>query len=54
MLPRMLPRPLGSVVADQARTAIVGPIAADFELELVFAPPWTPEDLSDAGRERLA
>ena len=46
--------PLGKVMADQARTAIVGPIASELRLQWVWAPPWSPADITDAGRRRLA
>ncbi|HEX4671173.1 MAG TPA: uL22 family ribosomal protein [Solirubrobacteraceae bacterium] len=46
--------PLGKVIADQARTAIVGAIASELRLNWVWTPAWSPDDISQAGRERLA
>lgn len=46
--------PLGKVMADQARSAIVGSVASDLRLEWVWTPAWNPADITDAGRERLA
>ena len=46
--------PLGKVMRDQARSAIVGSVACDLRLEWVWTPPWSPADITDAGRERLA
>jgi metal-sulfur cluster biosynthetic enzyme len=46
--------PLGKVMADQARAAIVGTIASELRLEWVWTPAWSPSDITDAGRERLA
>ncbi len=45
--------PLGKIIADQARTAIVGTVASDLELEFTFARRWKPDDISDDGRRRL-
>jgi len=46
--------PLGKVMTDQARRAIVPAIASDLEIDFVFSPPWKPDDISDAGRASLA
>jgi metal-sulfur cluster biosynthetic enzyme len=46
--------PLGKVMTDQARRAIVPAIASDLEIGFVFSPPWKPDDISDAGRAQLA
>jgi metal-sulfur cluster biosynthetic enzyme len=46
--------PLGKIMSDQARAAIVGPIASELRLEFVWTPAWSPSDITDAGRERLA
>jgi metal-sulfur cluster biosynthetic enzyme len=45
--------PLGKVIADQARTAIVGTVASELELEFTFAQRWRPDDITDDGRRRL-
>ena len=46
--------PLGKVMADQARRAIVPGIASELELDFTFSPRWNPEDISDAGRAKLS
>ena len=46
--------PLGKVMANQARTAIDGRIASDLQLNFVSTPPWSPADITEAGRQRLA
>jgi metal-sulfur cluster biosynthetic enzyme len=46
--------PLGKVMTDQARRAIVPAIAEDLQMEFVFSPPWKPDDISNAGRAHLA
>ena len=45
--------PLGKVIADQARTAIVGTLASDMELEFTFARRWKPDDITAEGRRHL-
>jgi metal-sulfur cluster biosynthetic enzyme len=45
--------PLGKIIADQARTAIVPSVASDMQLEFTFARRWTPAEISDGGRRHL-
>ena len=46
--------PLGKVMANQARQAIVGTVATELEIDFTFSPRWSPSDISDAGRAHLS
>ena len=46
--------PLTSVIEDQMRNELVGEgVLEDFNVSWVFDPPWSPDQVSDAGREQL-
>ena len=46
--------PLTSVIEDQMRNELVGQgVIEDFEVSWVFDPPWSPEQVSEAGRRQL-
>jgi len=47
--------PAAESIADEAREAIRGacPEAADVRVNVVFEPPWTPERVSEAVRQRF-
>lgn len=46
--------PLIKVVEDQARTAVVGILASELRIEWAWSPPWSPRDVTPAGREQLS
>jgi metal-sulfur cluster biosynthetic enzyme len=46
--------PLTKVIEAQARTAVVGPLAADLQIEWAWSPSWSPRDVTPAGREQLS
>ena len=46
--------PLTSVIEDQMRNELVGQgVIEDFEVSWVFDPPWTPDQVSEEGRQQL-
>jgi metal-sulfur cluster biosynthetic enzyme len=47
--------PLGDVIVENATAAIraAAPGAAEIKVALVWAPPWTPERMSEAARKRF-
>jgi len=45
--------PLTKVIEDQARTAVVGVLATELHIEWAWSPPWSPSDVTPAGREQL-
>lgn len=46
--------PLTSIIEDQMRTELVGQgILEDFTVSWVFDPPWSPDQVSEAGQKQL-
>ena len=45
--------PLTKVIEDQARTAVVGPLARELRIEWTWSPCWSPADITAEGREQL-
>ena len=47
--------PMGDMIVESARNAIRGaaPGMEDIEVELVWAPPWTPNRMSESARDRF-
>jgi metal-sulfur cluster biosynthetic enzyme len=45
--------PLTKVIEDQARSAVVGTLAAELRIEWAWSPSWSPRDVTPAGREQL-
>ena len=46
--------PLTSIIEDQMREELVGQgVIEDFEVSWVFDPPWSPDQISEAGRRQL-
>ena len=46
--------PLTDVIEDQARTALVGSgLCTDLEINWVWLPPWTLDNITEEGREQL-
>jgi metal-sulfur cluster biosynthetic enzyme len=46
--------PLTKVIEDQARSAVVGTLAAELRIEWAWNPSWSPRDVTPAGREQLS
>lgn len=46
--------PLTKVIEDQARTAVVGPLARELRIEWTWSPGWSPADITPEGREQLS
>jgi metal-sulfur cluster biosynthetic enzyme len=46
--------PLTKVIEDQARTAVVGPLARELRIEWTWSPGWSPADITAEGREQLS
>ncbi|MFM1918266.1 MAG: hypothetical protein RJB01_1781 [Actinomycetota bacterium] len=44
--------PLTDVIEDQTRAALT-PLVSDFRINWVWMPPWSPEKITDDGREML-
>ena len=44
--------PLTDVIEDQTRAALA-PLVSDFRINWVWMPPWSPEKITDDGREML-
>ncbi len=44
--------PLTDVIEDQTRAALTD-VVSDFRINWVWMPPWTPEKITDDGREML-
>jgi metal-sulfur cluster biosynthetic enzyme len=45
--------PLTRLIEDQARTAVIGALARELRIEWAWSPPWSPQDVTPAGREQL-
>ena len=46
--------PLTSIIEDQMRNELVGEgVLEHFEVSWVFDPPWTPDQVSEEGRQQL-
>lgn len=46
--------PLTSIIEDQMRNELVGrSVLEDFKVNWVFDAPWSPDQVTDAGREQL-